>query len=146
MFGERFHKLTETDRIQHFQGFNPDHEKNRSSPCSCGFQYLVYLDRRCKQLGKGLDLMDYQEDDHYDLDANKHDRQVGSSHYLTQAVRGLAEGITAPYHRHRFAIYTLFRFYLQDPPPLLPPGEDRRAICQDKDSSQLFHSHRGERA
>lgn len=36
------------------------------------------------------------------------------SHYIIQAVRGLAEGMVGPDHRHRFGVYYPFRFYLRE--------------------------------
>lgn len=40
VFGEHYNELSEADKQQRAQGFNPGHEKFERSPGSCGFQYL----------------------------------------------------------------------------------------------------------
>lgn len=79
-------------------------EKLGNSPGSCGFQYLIRLDRTFNQTRTGLDLSGYAEDDRYDLDVVEHYRLFGFSYYIIQAVRWLAEVMTRPCHRHRFSV------------------------------------------
>lgn len=64
------------------------------------------------QMDTGIGPTDYVEDDRHDLGAAEHYRQFGFSHYIIQAVRGLAEGMAGPYDKHRSGVYHLFHFYL----------------------------------
>lgn len=114
MFGEHDHELTENDRDQHSQGFNPDYEKYGIRLAIVAFNNSSIWATAAIIWISVWTPTDHQEDDRYDLGAIEHHRHCGFPHNIMQAVRGLEEGMPGPYHKHRFGIYHLFRVHFHD--------------------------------
>lgn len=89
----------------HYESLSPQDEMSKSS---AGLQYLTHLDVYYQHSEDGLDLDHMARDltnvDHWNL--------YGSSHYVLQCVRGLAEGPAGPYYKHCGDVRHIHDFYI----------------------------------
>lgn len=120
-FGRHYASLSVTEQQLYFQDFVLDLGRCGSATQGAGLQYNVHLDNYYKVIGDSFGCKSFKG--YYNLGGLDHWGRYWFSHYLMQALRGLAEGPTGLVYRHGKGILHNRKLYFKTHAQLEPQGQ-----------------------